>query len=306
VLHGGIDVTDVDLPHQARRVEPLAARDAESEPFVRARDETVTVDMMDDPGRYNVRVGDGDVHTVVLVEDDAGHVGACDCNGWTFHEGNLAGDCCAHLCAVAMEAALNSGLVPEVDEDLDVETVEAEVVEHGAAADQDDVVDANEKADLSGERADHAASPTPSDGTLPSAELDDPFASELEDVDDRFIMTLGGDPYIRREGFQRLARQEGYRVATEIVTWASETDCELAEARAEILEDGEVVATGTGTAYLPEEDLSGAAGNLNELAETRALSRAMGWATGAGLSAVEVDASAEYDGDREVATDGGL
>jgi hypothetical protein len=30
----------------------------------------------------------------------------------------------------------------------------------------------------------------------------------------------------------------------------------------------------------------------------------MGWATGAGLSAVEVDASAEYD-DRDIATDGG-
>jgi hypothetical protein len=41
--------------------------------------------------------------------------------------------------------------------------------------------------------------------------------------------------------------------------------------------------------------LSGATGNLNELAETRALSRAMGWATGAGLSAVGVDASAECD-----------
>jgi len=119
-------------------------------------------------------------------------------------------------------------------------------------------------------------------------------------------MTLGGDPYIRREGFQRLARAEGYRVDTDMVTYQSDTDNELAEARARVIgEDGDVVATGTGTAYLPEEDLAGAAGNLNELAETRALSRAMGWATGAGLSAVEVDASEEFDEDREVATDGG-
>jgi len=118
-------------------------------------------------------------------------------------------------------------------------------------------------------------------------------------------MTLGGDTYIRRAGFQRLARSEGYRVKTEMRTWASDTDCELAEARARVLENGDVVATGTGTAYLPEEDLSGAAGNLNELAETRALSRAMGWATGAGLSAVEVDASEEFDEDREAVTDGG-
>jgi hypothetical protein len=118
-------------------------------------------------------------------------------------------------------------------------------------------------------------------------------------------MTLGGDPYIRREGFQRLARREGYRVESEMRTWASDTDNELAEARARVLdEDGDVVATGTGTAYLPDEDLSGAKGNLNELAETRAISRAMGWATGAGLSAVEVDASAEYD-ERDAATDGG-
>jgi hypothetical protein len=109
-------------------------------------------------------------------------------------------------------------------------------------------------------------------------------------------MTLGGDPYIKREGFQRLARREGYRVGTEMRTWASDTDNELAEARAVVRDsEGDVVATGTGTAYLPDEDLSGATGNLNELAETRALSRAMGWATGAGLSAVEVDASGEYD-----------
>jgi hypothetical protein len=298
---------NISLPHQARRIDPMEARYQDATAFERARDEDVTVDVGDAPGRATVIVGDGGPHDVVLVEDGDGHVGYCDCDGFAFHEDELPGGVCAHLVALAMEATLNQGLIKTVDEVLDVDDArdhpdveQTEVVD----ADPDDT-DLEEKIERAQEasadlpdRDDRAEAPTP--------KLDDPFAEELEDVDERFVMRLGGDPYIRREGFQRLARAEGYRVATEMHTWASDTDNELAEASARVLdEDGDVVATGTGTAYLPDEDLSGAAGNLNELAETRALSRAMGWATGAGLSAVEVDASEEFDEDREVATDGG-
>jgi hypothetical protein len=190
--------------------------------------------------------------------------------------------------------------VDDATDDVDrEEPVEPDVVDEGTDGNPDATSDTLQEASADPpDRPDH--------GDVRTPKIDDPFADSLEDVDDRFVMRLGGDPYIRREGFQRLARVEGYRVETEMRTWAGDTDCELAEASARVLdEDGDVVATGTGTAYLPDEDLSGAAGNLNELAETRALSRAMGWATGAGLSAVEVDASAEFDEDREVATDGG-
>jgi hypothetical protein len=300
---------NLSLPHKARRVDPFEARDEVSEPFRRARDEEVEARPVDAVGRAKVKVGDGDLHKVVLVEDDEGHVGHCDCDGFAFHEGELAGDCCTHLVALAMESVVNGGLIKTLDDVLEVddatddvdreEPAEPDVVDEPSDGIPDATSDALQEASADPpDRPDHGDAPTP--------KIDDPFAGALEDVDERFVMRLGGDPYIRREGFQRLARAEGYRVATEMRTWAGDTDCELAEASARVLdEDGDVVATGTGTAYLPDEDLSGAAGNLNELAETRALSRAMGWATGAGLSAVEVDASAEFDEDREVATDGG-
>jgi hypothetical protein len=295
---------NISLPHKARRIDPMEARTKSSTAFERARNEDVTVDVGDAPGRATVIVGDGDPHDVVFVEDDEGKIGFCDCDGFAHHGsgGRLDGGVCAHLVGIAMEATLNGGLVKTVDGEMDVDdardhpdTEQAEVVDAGDG----EVPNATGEAiDALPDRDDRAEAPTP--------KLDDPFAEDLEDVDERFVMRLGGDPYIRREGFQRLARAEGYRVRTEMRTWASDTDNELAEASARVLdEDGDVVATGTGTAYLPEEDLSGAAGNLNELAETRALSRAMGWATGAGLSAVEVDASEEFDEDREVATDGG-
>jgi hypothetical protein len=293
---------NVSLPHKAERVDPYAARDEQSEPFRRARDEETEIQEGDAPGRAKVRVGDGDVHKTILVEDDEGYVGYCDCDGFAFHGDDLVGASCAHILALSMESVIDDSLITTIDDVVetekpdDSESSEVEVVD----VDQDESAD-----DQEGSRDDHADPPTPSEPDAPAGKLDDPFAGALEDVDKRFVKTLGRDPYIKREGFQRLARQEGYRVKTEMRTWASDTDNELAEARAVVRDsEGDVVATGTGTAYLPDEDLSGATGNLNELAETRALSRAMGWATGAGLSAVEVDASAEYD-DRDVATDGG-
>jgi len=302
---------NLNLPHKARRVDPFEARDQQSESFRRARDNDVRVQESDAPGRATVKIADGDTHDVVLVEDDRGHVGYCDCDGFHFHEGDLPGDSCAHIVALSMESVLDDSLITTLDDVVDPggspagddsESSEVEIVDD----DQEKTVDVQEASpDPEGSRADHAGTPTPADDDRPAPAIDDPFADAIEGVNDRFVMTLGGDPYIRREGFQRLARREGYRVKSEMRTWASDTDNELAEARAVVRDqEGEVVATGTGTAYLPDEDLSGATGNLNELAETRAISRAMGWATGAGLSAVEVDASAEYD-ERDVATDGG-
>lgn len=307
-----------ELPHQARRVDPEKAKVANADPWERARQEDAVID--GDEGDLAVRLGDGDVHDVRVLEDREGYVAACDCDGWSFHgEERLAGGACAHVLAVVREAALDESIVADVDGEVMLEGVDADVVEHDQdGADQDDVdaaldddraeadvATADSEVEPRGERADHAAPPAPAEGDLPAADLDNPFAGALEDVDDRFVMTLGGDPYIRREGWQRLAHAEGYRIRSDMVTFQGETESTLAEARAEVLdEDGDVLATGTGTAHIDAEDLSGAVGNLNELAETRAISRAMGWATGAGLSAVEVDASAEYDGDRARA-DGG-
>lgn len=273
----------LEIPNGAHRVEPERARDEEATAYQRAKDESIAVDPDDQRGHFRVRVGEGDVHEVVLVEDDESRVGWCDCDGFRYHEGDdrLPGGCCAHLCAVAMRDAIGD-IVPSAEGhvvDPIVDELEPEIVEHSTG-------DQAERA------TDGGNAPAPAE---PSGDLSNPFASTIEGVPDRFIMELGGDPYIRREGFQRLARSEGYAVRSELVTWASETDNEMAEARAEVLDDGDLVATGVGTAHLEAEDMDGAVGNLNELAETRAISRAMGWATGAGLAAVEAHAPEEFD-----------
>ncbi|QGX94990.1 hypothetical protein EI982_09400 [Haloplanus rallus] len=293
---------NLSLPHQARRVDPMEARYQDATAFERARDEDVTVDVGDAPGRATMIVGDGDPHDVVLVEDDEGEIGYCDCDGFVMHQDDLAGGVCAHLVALAMEATLNEGLIKTVDDVLEVDdardhpdveqtdVVDAESVDAEANTTADVIDDVQEASADVPDRDDRAERPAP--------QLDDPFASAIEGVDERFVMTLGGDPYIRREGWQRLARSEGYRIRRDMVTLQSETDSTLAECEAQVLDGDDIVAEATGTAHIEAEDLAGAVGNLNELAETRAISRAMGWATGAGLSAVEVDASAEYEDGR--------
>jgi len=130
---------NISLPHQARRVDPFAARDEQSEPFRRARDEDVTVDVGDAPGRAAVIVGEGDPHDVVLVEDDEGYAGYCDCDGFAFHEGDLAGDCCTHLVALAMESVVNGGLIQTLDDVVDVQ----EASDEPDDATEPEVVDAD-------------------------------------------------------------------------------------------------------------------------------------------------------------------
>lgn len=105
-----------DLPHQARRVDPYAARDEQSDPFRRARDNDVDVEKGDAPGRATVRVGDGDTHQTVLAEVDNGHVGYCDCDGFHFHGEELSGGCCAHIVALSMEAMFDDGLITTLDD----------------------------------------------------------------------------------------------------------------------------------------------------------------------------------------------
>lgn len=265
----------------------------------------------DRPDLFIVELQDSeDGHNVSLAEERGSEtfIGWCSCDGYKFDQGDGP---CAHLCRVRQAHALDDVTVPYVDpvQDVDAEVREPDVddqedgaenvqeLEPASGADDSD-------ADPQGERPDHAGGPTPSPANAPRApSAADPFADSLQDVDDRFIMTLGGDEYIKREGYARLAYVQGLEIDTELVTWASDTDFTAAEARA-VVRDPETDRTWSGhaTAHLEDEDLSGAAGNLNELAETRAITRALAWATGEGMSAAEHPDGAE---DATVATDGG-
>jgi hypothetical protein len=126
--------------------------------------------------------------------------------------------------------------------------------------------------------------PESTDEDTTPATPSDPFAKELaEDVPERYVMELRGEPYIRRAGYAALARDAGLRIQIYAVESASETGFEYARYEAMVNDqDGVTLAKDVGTARLETEDLEGAEGELDELAATRAARRALEWATGAG------------------------
>jgi len=129
----------------------------------------------------------------------------------------------------------------------------------------------------------------PSEAGSPQRRRRDACADPLPDVDSQYVMEMGGETYIRRAGYARLGQQQGFRPVPDIVQYAHEGDDQRAVVLGKVLnDDGEIIAQDVGTAGPPEyEDMDGAEANLDELATTRALTRAMAWATGEGLTAVE-------------------
>jgi len=115
----------------------------------------------------------------------------------------------------------------------------------------------------------------------PSVE-DDP----VDWMPSHFVDTIQGVPTVNRKGYAVIASQYGVAVTAEPITLASKTDFEYAEFRAVAqTEDGREYS-GIGSAHVDRQD-----GDdkhlLNELAETRAMKRAVAWATGVGMTAVE-------------------
>ena len=292
-----------------RNADVLRIRDARgTESWERAKQaDPDDLEQLEDLGRFRLELPDGDLHELVAVkngEDD--FVGACDCDGFRYHSHP-----CAHLAAMAQLDALQS-IIP-IDrhraEDLAF-TVDAEVIDQTeqteTAADKmggDDVqeaqvVDVDESSQVSGDEPRGSdvenRPPTPSNRANPPDTPRDAFAGELPDVDDQYVMELGGSTYIRRAGYARLARSEGFRLRLEEVVGAHENDWSHSKYRAEVLDEGgEIVASDVGTAHVDAEDLSNAQANLDELAATRAACRSLAWATGEGLNAVEEVAASE-------------
>jgi hypothetical protein len=344
----------VDVPAHAHRVDPLAARDASSTAFCRARDEEIVVDPTDDLGRYRVRVGGGDIHDVTLVEDHEGHVGACDCDGFAFHTGDGAGESipggvCAHLCAVAMNAVVGSTVVPEVDgyavdpilegdtpgqDDVVVDHVEPDVVEHG-----DDQDDGDDQEDDDAVREQRTTSdepdPEPRDGESRDGDggvrpvpphvgaVDDQDPDDLEEfvtsvagVPEVFVVDMGRGgsrkPYVTKEGLNYIARKVGIQTRAEPIKPTWEGDGDVAAYRGVAVDDDGRRYEDVATAHAEQVQSTVGSENLDELASTRATNRALRLATGCGFASVEeVDSDAAItpgdrgDANQDVATDGG-
>jgi len=298
------------LARNADVVDIASAREEETESWERGKGNAgdAAVEIRQDTGAAVVRLPDGDPHATVLVEG-AGEgkgpfAGACDCDAWRYHDGP-----CAHLVTRAVRSILRSGEVPEdveryeklanaggpdVDEDTDAAMSDIGGLE-ADGGDQEDS-DAGDDVDAAGQtvRGPESGDQHPPDDVVDVATTDasmpntagDPFASELsENVPERFVQKLGGEPYIRRAGYAAIARNADLRVTVEPVTPAEDTDFTHARYKAVVRDvDGDVVGEDFGTAHLEGEDLTGAEYQLDELASTRAIRRALEWATGAGAT----------------------
>ena len=308
-----VELATVDwLKRNAGPVDIESVRGGESTAWERGKGAAgkAAVDVRAETGAAVVRLPDGEPHATLLVEaagDDAGpFAGACDCDGWQYHDGP-----CAHLVTRAVRNVLRSGEVP-----TDVGLYE-ELANAGGPGDVDDDQEGDAGVSDVGGLEEHAETaesgetnpeeggsspsrPTPDGGestsqTTEIVESDgktgrmphtagDPFASELStNVPERFVMEIGGEPYVRRAGYAAIARDANLRVSVDAVTAAEDTDFQHARYHAVVRDaDGEVLGEDFGTAHLAGEDLEGAEYQLDELASTRAVRRALEWATGAG------------------------
>jgi len=129
----------------------------------------------------------------------------------------------------------------------------------------------------------------PSSASLPGDVPESVRTDPLDVVPDYMVTDVEGQPTINKRGYAVIAHHFDVVVQSEAITTAGETDHEYAEfgATAWKKEDGpERCYTGHGTARA-SEDRRGIENNLNEMAETRAMKRAVAWASGVGLLAWE-------------------
>lgn len=243
-------------------------------------------------------------YLTVIAEWDDTLAGACECEDFT-HRGGP----CKHLLFRVQSAAIGSHDYPEskglwttlVQRESDASTGgEAENLT-ATTPDPEPAHDGGEPAavdDGPDSPPETPPEPTPSDGGETGVEEfheAGAFATSLPDVDEKFAVTMNGETYIRKAGYARLLKQQGWRVRRDEIVGSHETDNTRAKYEARIVDgDGEVLAEAVGTAGPPEdEDMSDAGMHLDELAETRAWTRAASLATGEGMTAlVEVDGRA--------------
>jgi len=125
-------------------------------------------------------------------------------------------------------------------------------------------------------------------------EVVEPGVREMQDKDisddplsvmpSHFVDRIQGTPVINRKGYAVLAEHYGIEVVAEPVTLPGATDHTYAEFRAIATTEDGTEYSGFGSAHVDRQD-----GDdpylLAELAETRAMKRAVAWATGVGMTA---------------------
>jgi hypothetical protein len=170
---------------------------------------------------------------------------------------------------------------------LDDQGVEYTALVDGQAPADHDVTQGDSKPSNSGATTPEVVEEEPPQPTeediesAPSVE-DDP----VDWLPDHFIDHIQGVPTVNRKGYAVIASKYDVSVTAEPVVRASETGFEYAEFQATAYTADGTEYSGFGSAHI-NRDNGDSPYLLNELAETRAMKRAVAWATGIGLTAVE-------------------
>lgn len=106
---------------------------------------------------------------------------------------------------------------------------------------------------------------------------------------DGFVDNVHGTQAINRKGYAVLARNNNISVVADPVVRASETDFQTAEFQAIATTEDGCEYSGFGSAHVDRDTRGGGDDPylLNELAETRAIKRALAYATGVGMVSAE-------------------
>jgi len=147
-------------------------------------------------------------------------------------------------------------------------------------------VDESEPPETDGGEVQATPEPTSPDAELANVSDKDLAEDPLSVMPSHFVDTIQGVPTINRKGYAVIASEYNVSVTAEPVVRASETDNEYAEFQATAVTQDGTEYSGFGSAHV-NRDTGDSPYLLNELAETRAMKRAVSWATGIGLTAVE-------------------
>ena len=172
------------------------------------------------------------------------------------------------------------------DYEPETEEVNPEVIDHST--------DGGEPKGDPGTPAAKAADPRQGNSTTEVVTKDQLTQVQNKDISEdpltvmpgHFVDDIQGVPTINRKGYAVLAEHYGISVVAEPVTLPSATDFEYAEFQATATTENGVEYSGFGSAHVDRMD-GDDAHLLAELAETRAMKRAVSWATGIGMTAQE-------------------
>lgn len=163
---------------------------------------------------------------------------------------------------------------------------------HGSLCDECSIEDIDitvESARPSASTSSDGGTPIRDDRELPGGMPDSVRTDPLDVVPEYMITRVDGQPTINKRGYAVIANHFDIVVRSEAITTAGETDHQYAEFEATAWQKGdgpERGYTGHATARATE-DRRGIENNLNEMAETRAMKRAVAWASGVGILAWE-------------------